>query len=298
MMSNPMQRLADLEARVKALTAERDALQQELLQRNPSQPDINELTDLINNGLERVERNIREDFIGKFAGNFLLATETITNRVVAVEARESQIEKQQKGLEVRLQNHQITISRTLDEATANQRQLLLSFLEANKNYNAKNEATLKAQQAAVAGCNAAAAATAKASDLCATFARDYEVISCKATNSLDMLMVEMRDTATRHLAEHFNAVNDIWMSVYHKAKQLTSSQYKKRILGACLGVFAGLIFSSGFAWLSQPQRYVEQNAQRWRSLTTGLTPDQYDKVMKAIAAVEAKNKADAEQHPH
>lgn len=71
-----MQRICDLEAEVAALTAENQALKAS--QRNGHahpQPNPEELANAIGVRLMRVEQNLREDFVGKFAASFLLATE-------------------------------------------------------------------------------------------------------------------------------------------------------------------------------------------------------------------------------
>jgi hypothetical protein len=92
-----MQPISDLEAEVAALTGENQSLKAS--QRNGHshpQPNPEELANAIGARLARVEQNLREDFVGKFAASFLLASETITSRLNTLDQRESELEARQK----------------------------------------------------------------------------------------------------------------------------------------------------------------------------------------------------------
>src|SRR4028118_2353424 len=94
MSSNPMQRISDLEAEVAALTAENQSLKAS--QRNGhAHPQLNpqELAEAIGSRLTRVEQNLREDFVGKFAGILLPPLENFNKRVADAEERQISIER-------------------------------------------------------------------------------------------------------------------------------------------------------------------------------------------------------------
>src|SRR3712207_1797963 len=128
MSTNPMQRIADLEARVAALTSENEALRAQKNGHSHPPPNPAELANAIGTRLTRVEQNLREDFVGKFAGSFLLATETITNRLNALDQRETELEERQKGLEAKLKTHYSAVGAKLDEAGGRQRKLMTEFV--------------------------------------------------------------------------------------------------------------------------------------------------------------------------
>ena len=170
MSHNPMQRIADLEAQVAQLTATNAALQHQL---NARPSDI-ALVDAIGARLAREGQTLREDFIGKFAGSFLLATETITKRVVDTEARQTKLEERAEAIERKLLTHKLELQKLLDEADKKQRTLLNRFAAVLQQHNDRNAAILNAQQSVLDECANAARQTAQATALCTTFASDYE----------------------------------------------------------------------------------------------------------------------------
>jgi hypothetical protein len=165
-----MQRLSDLEAQSIQLRAENTELKAEnraLREEAQKIPSADALADAIGARLVRVEQNLREDFVGKFAGSFLLASETITKRVVDTEERHTEIEEE-------LAAHRTELATMLDEANQPQLGTLQRFINAIKQHHEKNEKTLTAQQAAVEGCNHAAQASVQSAAICANFKKDYE----------------------------------------------------------------------------------------------------------------------------
>ncbi len=153
MSSNFMQRIADLEAQVKSIAAERDGLKRELAGRQ--MPSAEEFADAIGKRLVRVEQNLREDFVGKFAGNFLLATETITKRLENIDQKQTNLEVHQKTVETKFKNHIAQVTQATDTGYENQQNLLQAFLDYNKEYMARHDQTLKAQRATAKECQQA-----------------------------------------------------------------------------------------------------------------------------------------------
>lgn len=295
MSSNLMQKMAELEVQLAALTAERKAGRgAHVRQGNGSHGEAEELAEAIGKRLQRVEQNLREDFVGKFAGNFLLATETITKRLEAVETRAAKVESEQKALEVKLQNHQKVIGAKLDESNERQRKLMAEFVTLLDQYRAQNAETLKAQQAAAKECKEAVAATTKAATLCGTFAKDYEKTATTAKQNITDLVGRSADEWNNYVGKVRTALDNSMTPVMRRVKALTEAQLKRRAWMIGMGVMLGLGISSSLAWLTQPQRYERQEAANWRNFFTELTPEQYDKVTKLLTEIEAEQQKAAE----
>lgn len=201
MTTNPMRRISDLEAQVAALTAENQALKTSRNGHAGAQPDPEKLADAIGTRLTRVEQNLREDFVGKFAGSFLLATETITGRLNALDEREKGLEERQKELEGKLESYYSAVGAKPDEAGGRQRKLMGEFATILNQHLTHSDALLKAQQATVDGCNSAAAATAQSAVLCTSFAEDYKSTSAEAGAAIRNLKAAAERELTAYTGE-------------------------------------------------------------------------------------------------
>ena len=280
-MSSQIQRIAELEAQVAAISAECDALKDD-------QPrfDLEDLGDQVCDRLEETERRLREDFIGRFAANFLLATEAITNRLTAAEARESQLEERQQALQVEFDNHLAKVKETLAEAYECQNELVRWFHAYNEKYRSAVECLLEAQLDTLRSCNSAAAATAEATQICSSFAKDYEAVAVAAKKGVSGFSAQTKRDLSKYLDELRTAIDRAITPVLQRVEYLTEAQFKRRAWLLAFGLITGLAFSSIFLWLTQPPRAVERDAQRWRSFTSDLTPDQYEKVTKLLEEIE------------
>lgn len=276
-----MQRVAELEAQVAALTAERDELKDERIEF-----DLEDHAEQICDQIQETERRLREDFIGKFAANFLLATEAVTNRLTAAEARESQLEEQQQALKAEFENHLARVRETMTETYECQKELVRWINEYNDKYRAGVEAVLEAQLETVRSCNGAAAATAEAADLCSSFAEDYEAVATAAKKGVSGFSAQTKRELSGYLNDLKGAIDRAITPVLQRVEYLTDAQFKRRAWLLAFGLITGLAFSSIFLWFTQPPRAVERDAQRWRSLTSDLTPEQYDKVTKLLDEIE------------
>lgn len=286
-----MQRLAELEALVAALTAERDALKEER-----SEFDLKDQAEQICYQIEETERRLRDDFIGKFAANFLLATEAVTNRLTAAEARESQLEERQQELKAEFENHLARVKQSLIETYECQKELVRWINEYNDKYRTGVEAVLEAQWETVRSCNNAAAMTAEAARMCSSFARDYESIAAAAKQRVSGFSMQTRQDLSGYLDELKADIDRAVKPMLHRLEYLTEAQFKRRAWLLAFGLITGLVFSSIFLWFTQPPRAVERDAQRWRALTDDLTPEQYEKVTKLLDEIERERETAPSVH--
>lgn len=276
-----MQRVAELEAQVAALTAERDTLKEER-----SEFDLKDHAEQICYQIEVTERRLRDDFIGKFAANFLLATEAVTNRLAAAEARESQLEERQRALQAEFENHLTSVRKALAENYECQKGLVQWFQDYIKKYRTVVEAVLEAQLGSVRDCNKASAATAEAARMCSSFAEGYEAVAVAATQGMSGFAAQAKRNLGDYLDDLKAAIDRAITPVLRRVEYLTEAQFKRRAWLLAAGLVTGLLFSSVFLWLTQPPRAIERDAQRWRSLINDLTPEQYEKVTKLLDEIE------------
>lgn len=202
-MNNAIQRIAELEAEVASLKAERNVLKEK-----SGQTDIQGIANIIEVRLNRVERNLREDFVGKFAGVLLPATESITNRVVALEKRELQLEKQLKKVEIGFENHIKTVSTKLDEADIKQKDFLNALDDFIARYREEHESTVNTHMTIFNGSCEISKAVGIAASKCTKFADDYETVSIKAKTRINDFVGEMESDLRNHIRGIKSAAND------------------------------------------------------------------------------------------
>lgn len=193
-MNNSMQRIAELEAEVAFLKAERDALKEKSLQ-----TDIQAIADVIEVRLNRVERNLREDFVGKFAGVLLPATESITNRVVTLGKRELQLEKQLKKVETSFENHINDVSTKLDEAGTKQQDFLTALDALITRHREEQKNTINTNKSILQANYNIAKVVNDAANHCTKFADDYEEVSTKAKSRINEYTIEMKSSLKAYL---------------------------------------------------------------------------------------------------
>lgn len=291
MSNNPMQKIADLDARVAALTSENETLRAHKNGHSHPQPNSEELASAIGTRLTRVEQNLREDFVGKFAASFLLATETITTRLNALDQRESELEEEQKSLEIKLQNHYAAVSAKLDEAGGRQRKLMTGFVGALNQHLAHSDALLKAQQATVESCERAAAATAQSAALCTNFAKDYKATSAQAGEAIQSVKATVERELTAYTRELKTEALNTVSPVIKEVGDLTERRYLWRLRLVILSVISGVILSSGFAWVTQPSAQQLFDAARWRHWQEGYSPNQMNRINNLLKEIDKEEDA-------
>lgn len=283
-----MQRLAELEAEVSALTAERNRL----LREPPTPtPDMSDIAERVGMRLARVEQNLREDFIGKFAGNFLLATETITTRLIKVEEREKELEERQQKLQAEFESNIARMKDALREAYACEKELLTYCHEAHAGFREALLQILQAHNDSVETCNSAVEKTAHAAKMCATFADDYKAISYYAQRDMTELIERTRSEWGGYQRDLVKTVDSAIKPALRELRRFDYEQTKRKTWLLVLGLITGLIFSSGFLWLTQPNRYLWQDARDWHTLTDDLTAPQHERVMNLLSEIEAEKRA-------
>lgn len=283
MSTNHIQRIADLEARVAALTSENETLKAPKNGHPLPAPNPEELAEAIGARLARVEQNLREDFVGKFAANFLLAVDTITKRVVDAEEKQASIER-------RLVNHKAEISKMLEEASGKQLGTLRSLKATIKEHSDKNEATLQAQQEAVAACEEAARATADAATLCIGFKQDYE----ETARGAKLAVAEAGNQARREIGEFTRGLKEeaeaAVAPTMRRLSRLNESQIEWRVKWSFVGFAACMIISAAVSWLASPSPHVMLDAARWRNWQADtFTRPQADRLNAVLKQIEEEN---------
>lgn len=278
-----MQRISDLEAQVAALSTENQALKISRNGHATQQPDPEKLAEAIGARLVRIEQNLREDFVGKFAGTFLLALETITKRVVDAEERQTEIER-------RLVTHKDEIAKMLEDANKEQLATLRRFNAAIGKHHEKNEATLAAQQEAVAACGYAARVTADAAAACVNFKQDYQ----DTAHSAKLAMVEAKNQMQHDLGEFARGLTEKSEAAVEPAmrrlRNLSESQIEWRVKWSIVGFVICMFVAAAVSWLASPSPYVMIDAARWRNWQAGnFTQQQADRVNNLLKEIEQEN---------
>jgi hypothetical protein len=286
-----MQWKADIEAKLSQLTAQSIALANQL----KAQPSINDLLNAISAQLSRMDQGLREDFVGKFAGHIMPATDAITNRVVKLEERLSTAEEQEQKIERQMLAHQTTISEQLDETKKKQLEILNWFIAALNQHHQINADTLAGQKAAAKDCRAAATATAKAASLCTTFAENYENTASHATGAIRTLTAMMQ-TELRSLVQDIEEkASETIMPIMTKAREMTEKQFLRRTRWLAVGAVIILAVGVFFTKFSQPSPYIMRDAANWRTFESDLTQEQADKINKVINEINAEQRAEEEK---
>jgi len=285
-----MQRISDLEAEAAALTAENQSLKAAQRNRHP-QPNPQELADAIGARLTRVEQNLREDFVGKFAGILLPPLETFNKRVADAEERQTNIER-------KLVTHKAEIAKMLEEANQKQLTTLQRFNNAVKLHHEKNEATLAAQQQSVEACNYAADVTAQAAEACINFNKDYEDMArlgkLALTDAKNQIQHEISEFTQELVAQSKAAVEP----ALQRLRRLSDSQIEWRMKWSVLGFALCLVITVAVSWGLSPSSFTMRDAARWRNWQAGnFTQEQADRVNKTLQEIEQENarKAGKEQ---
>lgn len=292
MSNDPMQRISDLEARTAQLGAENTELKaenralREVVQRMPS---AEALAEAIGVRLARAEQNLREDFTGKFAASFLLATETMTNRIVAVEGHQEKIEAHQSAFEGRITTHMEQVGSTLNQADERQVGLLRRFAAALKQHHQKNEELLSAQEEILIGCQQAAQATAQAAARCATFDKDYAEATKLAKREMADAAKLMRHDLNEFTREVKGRAEEAVEPAMQRLRNLSDSQIEWRVKWSALGFALCLFITIAASWLLSPSPHVMLNAARWRNWQAGFTKEQADKLNNVLNEIEKEN---------
>jgi hypothetical protein len=285
--------MSDLEARTAQLMAENLELKAEnraLREVAMRIPSAEALAEAIGARLVRVEQNLREDFTGKFAASFLLATETIQSRIVAVDERQEQLESRQTAFEGRITTHMAQVGSTLNHADEKQVGLLKRFSAALKQYHEKNQTVLAAQEDILAECQQAAQATAQAAARCAIFDKDYAEATKLAKREMGDAAKLMRNDLkefTREMTERAEAAVEPAML---RLRTLSDSQMAWRVKWSIFGIILCLVITIAVSWGLSPSSQVMLDAARWRNWEAGsFTKEQADRLNQMLKEIEEEN---------
>lgn len=290
MSNNSMQRIADLEAQVAQLTAQRDGLQRQI----NSQPNYTEILGGIAAHISREMQITREDFTGKFAGHMLPAVTNFKNDVEKTQQQQEQIEQRQNAFELRLQKHRAEIEDMLKESNTKQTGTMKKFVEALKGQNDRLDSLLDEQQETVKSFNQAAAATVQSASMCASFASDYQKTSTEAGMALQRVSTQAREEMNSYLGDLKRDFRDALQPVVKRVRDLTEAQMKRRLYFTMYGFFLGIALAAIVAWGTQPSAYTQLQAKWWRNWQGNFTEDQANRVNKLLAEFE-KEDAEREQ---
>jgi hypothetical protein len=232
MSTHEIQWRADVDAKLAQLAAQ-----------NKSQPNNLELLDAIGARIAREGQTLREDFIGKFAASFLLATETITKRVVELDEKQTKLEEREQKLEERIAAHEAKVSADLEKTEKRQIEILQQFIEVLKEHHTYNEATLIEQQAAVKGCQQAASETSRAAALCTTFTEDYKATSAQGKEEVHALTTKLRSDLQSFVKGIKEETSTAIMPTIKRVRDLTQEEYMRRAKWIAFGAAVILVIS-------------------------------------------------------
>jgi hypothetical protein len=284
MSTPPMQWMSDVEAKLAQLSAQ-----------NKSQPNNLELVDAIGARIAREGQTLREDFIGKFAASFLLATETITKRVVELEEKQTKLEEREQVLEEKTAAHEAKVTADLDKAEERLTEIFSRFITALNQHHQVNATTLSKQQLAVEECQRATKATATATSLCTSFASDYQATVKRGGMELEELAQTLRDELQEFVRGVKKETSAMIAPAIKKARDITEEEYLRRMKWIMVGVMIVLFITGGLTWLAQPSPSMMRDAASWRSFQGELNQDQADRINKVLNEVQEQQRAAEEK---
>lgn len=283
MSTPPMQWMSDVDAELAQLAAQ-----------NKSQPNTLELVEAVGLRIAREGQILRDDFTGKFAASFLLATETITKRVVELDEKQTKLEERERQLEERIAAHEAKVSEDLERTEKRQLEILNSFIDALNQHHKINAATLTKQQVVIEECQRAAAATARAAALCTTFADDYEATSALGKEEVHALTTRLRGDLQSFVRGIKEETSTAIMPTIERVRELTQEEYMRRAKWIALGALIILVICGGLTWFAQPSPHIMRDAASWRTYESGLSQDQANRLNKAINEAQMEQRAEEE----
>lgn len=284
MSTHEMQWRSDVDARLSQLTAQLK-----------SQPNNLELVESIGARIAREGQTLREDFIGKFAASFLLATETITKRMVEIDEKQTEMEEREQKLEERIAAHEAKVSADLEKTEKKQLEILNGFIDTLNQHHKINAATLTKQQVTVEECQRAAAATARAAALCTTFADDYKATSTQGKEEVNALTTKLRSDLQSFVKGIKEETSTAIMPTIKRVRDLTQEEYMRRAKWIAFGAAIILVISGVLTWYAQPSHSIMRDGASWRAFQNDLTPEQSNKVNKVIDEIQAEQRATEEK---
>src|SRR5215204_2483933 len=193
MSNNSMQRIADLEAEVAALTAEKGELESKAQGTQPLDVEAlaGTIAEVIDARLRRTEQGLREEFVTKFAALFEPIIERTTNRVVKLEEREEKVEERQGALEERLRRHLDEVGEKFDGLVAMLDKQFVGLSDTLASHHAVTGQALGSLDEYVRKAEGLAGSTTEAAEACQSFKRDYEQTVEKAESDRAVLVSRM-----------------------------------------------------------------------------------------------------------
>lgn len=298
MSNNPLQRIADLEAQLADMTAEKEELKQQPSATKPVDAEglAAAIAEVIDARLIKTEQHLREDFVGKFAAFFEPIIERTTSRAVALEKRLDEAGAGQGALEQRLRTHLDEIDARFAEMNGEQDARLTRFSKTLENHHAKNDAALALLQQYVQTCRALALATAGAVEACQGFKRDYEETVAKAEGDRTALAKRVEGELTAFAREIRRRLQDAVESALKDAERRARSTFRRQV--EFVGALAlGAIFLFGLLWMASPDGSAALDAARWRRWQGGFTQGQAERLNKVLEEIDKEDQFRAQEHP-
>jgi hypothetical protein len=279
-----MQWMSDVDAKLAQLAAQ-----------SKSQPNTLELVEAVGVRISREGQILREDFTGKFAASFLLATETITKRVVELDEKQTELEERERKLEAQIAAHEAKVKEDLEKTEKKQLEILNSFIDALNQHHKINAATLTKQQVAVEECRRAAATTAGAAVLCTSFADDYKATSTQGKEEVHALAMRLHGDLQSFVKGIKEETSTAIMPTIERVRDLTQEEYLRRAKWIAFGAAVILVISGVLTMYAQPLPYIMRDAASWRTFQSSMPQVQADKINKVLDEVQAAQKAEEEK---
>jgi hypothetical protein len=284
-----MQRIADLEAEVAALTAEKQELESKAQGTKPLDVEAlaGTIAEVIDARLRRTEQGLREEFVTKFAALFEPIIERTTGRVVRLEEREDEAEDRQETLEERLRRHLDEVGAKFDGLAGMLDAKFVGLSDMLVSHKACTDEALGMMGECLRKWGALAAATVEAAESCQSFKRDYEQTVEKAESDRAILVARMeRELGTFAWKLRETATNVIEPALV-RAQREARTQFRQRVQWLC--VFAlGAAVMCGLMWMASPGGQTAMDAAKWRQWQQGFQPAQVERLNRVLAEIEAE----------
>ena len=286
-----MQRIADLEAEVAALTAEKGELESKAQGTQPLDVEAlaGTIAEVIDARLRRTEQGLREEFVTKFAALFEPIIERTTNRVVKLEEREEKAEERQEALEQRLGTHLDEVGAQFDGLAAMLNAQFVGLSDMLASHHAVTGQALGSLDEYVRKAEGLAGSTVEAAEACRGFKQDYEQAVGRAEGDRLALVAWMEGELgvfTRGLREQ---ARDVFEPILVRGRREARSQLRRQVEWVC--VFAlGAAVMCGLMWLAAPDGQAMTDAAKWRQWQQGFQPAQAERLNRVLAEIEAEKR--------
>lgn len=284
-----MQRIADLQAEVAALTAEKRELESKAQGTQPLDVEAlaGTIAEVIDARLRRTEQSLREEFVTKFAALFEPIIERTTNRVVKLEERGEKAEEGQDALEERLRKHLDEVGEKFDGLAAMLDTRFGGLSATLASHKASTNKALGMMGECLQKWGALAVAMVEAAESCQRFKRDYEQTVEKAESDRAILVSRMGSELSNFTWKLREKATNVIEPMLARAQREARTQFRQRVEWLC--VFAlGTVVMCGLMWLASPDGQTAIDAAKWRQWQRGFQPAQAERLNRVLAEIEAE----------